>query len=95
MTKRTLMTTAGAAALALAVATGVQAQQAAPDAKTDQHMSGQGSGGMGQGMPMMGMMEQMNDMMANCNRMMQTAMDRKGDRPKGQDGEKPAPENRG
>ena len=92
MTKRTLMTTAGAAALALAAATGVQAQQGAPDAKADQHMSGQGSGGMGQGMPMMG---QMNDMMANCNRMMQTMMDPKRDQPKGQDGEKPAPQNRG
>ena len=95
MTKRTLMTTAGAAALALAVATGVQAQQAAPDVKADRQMSGQGSGGMGQGMPMMGMMEQMNEMMGNCNRMMQTMMDRKGGQPNGQDGEKPAPHNRG
>ena len=92
MTKRTLMTTAGAAALALAMATGVQAQQGAPDAKADQQMSGQGSSGMGQGMPMMG---QMNDMMANCNRMMQTMMDPKRDQPKGQDGEKSAPQDRG
>lgn len=65
-----------ALALAMSFAGAAFAQQASPTPSSGtmdhQQMMQGGSGGM----PMMGMMREMSSMMENCNKMMQSMMDR-------------------
>lgn len=80
-------------AAALASAGAAYAQQAAPNPAPgpmdhDQMMKGDGN------MPMMGMMREMSTMMGNCNKMMQSMMERQNQGTPGQP--QPAPQgNRG
>ena len=71
-----LKITIPALAMAMSLAGAAFAQQASPTPPSGtmdhQQMMQGGSGGM----PMMGMMREMSAMMENCNKMMQSSMDR-------------------
>ncbi len=60
------------------------AQQASPSAPSGTMDSSKMMQGGGEGMPMMGMMREMSTMMGNCNKMMQSMMDKQNQGSPGQ-----------
>ena len=89
-TKLTLVTLAAAVSLAGA-ALAQQANTKPPAATMDHGQMMQGQGGSGD-MPVTAMMQQMSQMMENCNKMMQSMMKQQG---QSEPGGQPAPQGKG